>query len=213
MATLGRISFGYPALVSVDALSELETGSAETAFSVAAQGMGSFNGLSYTVPAHAKGTLEAAVQVMAMTSKDVKKLNKLVKSMVSASKWEKVKEQEKISASADLSLWRIFSAGASSSYAKTREKMSGFGLNNAQIDKVVDELFKAAQKMSSVELEFTIDNTENDYSVSGDLQLYTIGGKISTSKGTTEYRMLANRGTAGEGTAKAEGGVFTPPGA
>lgn len=83
------------------------------------------------------------------------------------------------------------------------------GLSEEQISTIVDKMMEIASTMTSVELDFDIDNTENDYSVSGDLQLYTISGTITSEKGTQEYRMLADRGTAGsDSSAKATGKII-----
>jgi hypothetical protein len=203
MTTSGHISINFPATILVDAPPASETG-----FSVEAQGTGSFTGLSYTVPAHTSGTLKATIQVMAITSEDVQKLNDLVISMLSASEKSKVTSHEETHASANISIWSIFGGGASASYSKTTDTMHSMGLTDDQVTTIVNQMFEIAQKMSHVELDFTIDNTANDYSVSGDLQLYTISGKIVTSKGTTEYRMLSNSGSAGQGAAPANGKII-----
>lgn len=203
MSTSGHISINFPAILTVDAPPASETG-----FSVEAQGTGSFTGLSYTVPAHTSGTLKAAIQVMAITSADVDKLNTMVMSMLSASERSKVTSHEAVSASANLSVWSIFGGGASASYTKTTDTMHSMGLTDDQITTIINQMFEIASKMTHVEIDFTIDNTANDYAVSGDLQLYTISGKIVTSKGTTEYRFLADSGSAGQGSAPAKGNII-----
>lgn len=203
MTTSGHISINFPAAILVNAPPASETG-----FSVEAQGTGSFTGLSYTVPAHTSGTLKAKIQVMAITSEDVKNLNDMVMSMLSASERSKVTSHEETHASANLSIWSMFGGGASASYTKTTDSMHSMGLTDDQVTTIINKMFEIAQKMSHVELDFTIDNTANDYSVSGDLQLYTIAGKISTSKGTAEYRMLSNSGSAGQGVAPAQGSII-----
>ena len=171
--------------------------SASTGFSVEAQGTGSFTGLSYTVPAHASGSIKAEIQVMAITSDNVQTLNDLVKSMLSASEKSKVENAEKTHASANLSLWGFLSGGGSANYKQTHSSMTSMGLTDEQITTIIDKLFEIASKMSHVQLNFTVDNTAFDYSVSGDLELYTLAGSVSTSQGTKQYRMLADKGTAG----------------
>ena len=201
--TMAHIAVNFPTAMVLEAPPATQTG-----FSVAAQGTGSFTGLSYTVPAHTSGNLKARIQVMALTSEDVKELNALVMSMLNATERSKVETHEKTHASANISIWSIFGGGASASYDKTKDTMNSMGLTEAQVSTIVDRLFDIASEMSNVELDFTIDNTANDYSVSGDLQLYTIAGQVTTSKGTREYRFLANRGSAGGGTAPAEGKII-----
>lgn len=191
---------------------ESREGDTQTGYSVSAKGTGSFSGLSYTVPAHTSGKLKAKIQIMAMTSDDVKKLNDMAFAMLSVSKQKEVREYERTHASANLSLFGMFFGGnsASASYDKTKESMETMGLTKDQISMLISGFYEIAKKMSHVVLDFNIDNTANDYSVSGDLQLYTISGNISTEKGTTEYRMLANKGTAGSNgdTAPAAGEVI-----
>jgi hypothetical protein len=203
MQTSGHISINFPAYLKVDAPPATETG-----FSVEAQGMGSFTGLSYSIPAHSKGTLQAVIQVMAITSNDVKELNDMVMTLLNSSKQSEVKSYEEAHASANISIWSMFGSGGSANYKTTKSKMESMGLTEDQITKIVTKMFEIASQMSHVELDFTIDNTANDYSVSGDLQLYTISGRIVTSKGTTEYRFLSNSGSAGQGGAPAEGEII-----
>lgn len=193
----------FPAVMAMDV-----GGAAASGFSVEAQGTGSFTGLSYSVPAHAKGSIDIGIQVMALTSADIDKLNKLVNSMLSASTQSKVTSYEKIHASANLSFWSFLTGGNNASYDKVNTSLTTMGLTTAQITTIIDKLFDLASKMSHVALKFTIDNSANDYSVEGDLQLYTISGSITSSKGTAQYRMLSNQGTAGGGAAKADGSVI-----
>lgn len=186
----------------------LGAGSETTGFSVEACGKGSFTGLSYTIPAHAKGKLEAAIQIKSFTSQDMKELNDMVMTMLSATAREDVKSYEKANGSANLSIWRFWSAGAEASYEKNTNAMKSSGLSQAQIDTVINRMFDMASQMSRVKLDFTIDNSANDYNVSGDLQLYTLSGEIKTAKGTQQFRVLADKGTAGGGAAPAEGKVI-----
>jgi len=174
-------------------------GQAENSFSIQVAGMGQLVGLAYTVPAHSSGTIKADLQISAMSSQDVKNLNDLAMSMLSASYREEIKEYEKTSASANLSLWTwaFGGGGASASYEKTKNTMKSKGLTEGQITQLMDAFLDVAVKMSSVQIEFYVNNQNNDYSVSGDLYLYTVSGSISTEKGTQEYRMLADQAAAG----------------
>jgi hypothetical protein len=175
-------------------------------FSVESQGYGSFSGLAYTVPAHTNGKIKANVQVLALTSTDVDNLNTLIKGMVSASQYDKVRDYESTHASANISFWGFWSGGGGASYEKTHEELRGFGLSEDNIKTIVSAMAADAQKMSHVELDFDVLNAANDYAVSGSLLLYTIAGTISSQNQQYQYRMLANKGTAGSGdqTAPAE---------
>ena len=173
-------------------------GAASSGMDIAAAGTGSFTGMSYDVPAHATGTLKAKINVMSLTSSDIADLDKLVMSMLKASEKDKVTTHSKTTASADLSFWDLLlGGGASASTTQTRDTMNSMGLTDKQVTTIIEKLFDLASNMNHVELDFTIDNTANDYSVSGDFELYTISGEVTTSKGTRQYRMLANKGSAG----------------
>lgn len=183
---------------------------AADSFSVEAQGYGSFTGLAYTVPAHTNGKIKAKVQVLALTSADIDNLNTLIKGMLSASQYEKVRDYEETHASANLSFWGFWSGGGGASYTKTHEALRGFGLSEDNIRTIVSAMAEVAKKMSNVELDFDVLNANNDYAVSGSLLLYTIAGTISTGNQQYQYRMLANKGTAGSGdrTAPASGQII-----
>lgn len=175
------------------------SGGAEEAYSIEVQGQGQLVGLSYTVPAHTSGTIKASLQTSALSSDDVANLNALAMGMLDASYKEQVKEYEKTSANANLSVWTWFfgGGGVSASYEKTVETMKSKGLTEAQITMLMDAFLERAKSMSKVEIEFYVNNTQNDYAVSGDLYLYTVAGTIKTKKGTAQYRMLADQAAAG----------------
>jgi hypothetical protein len=172
-------------------------------FSVTAQGNGSFVGLAYTVPAHSTGNVSASIQTPCLTSANVADLNDFIRGMVSASQWEKVTDYQKTHASSNLSFFGMLSGGGGASYDKTHEEMRGFGLNEDQISEIIKQMSAMAAAMSSVTLDLTINNSMNDYSVSGSLMLYTIAGSISSGNTQSQYRMLADKGTAGSGSATA----------
>lgn len=180
-------------------ISESVQGSAEESYSIEVSGQGQLTGLSYTVPAHAQGSIKAKLQISAMSSEDVENLNDLAMGMLDASYQEEIKEYEKTSASANLSVWTWFfgGGGASASYEKTKDTMISKGLTEEQITMLMDAFLERAKNMSTVEIDFYINNTNNDYSVSGDLYLYTVSGTIQTEKGTAQYRMLADQASAG----------------
>ncbi len=174
-------------------------GTSADSFSITVSGLGQLTGLAYTVPAHTSGTIKATLQTSALSSQDVADLNTLAMGMLAASEKEQVKEFEKTSGSANLSVWTWFfgGGGASASYEKTRETMRSKGLTDAQVTTLMDAFLERAKKMSTVEINFYVNNTNNDYAVSGDLYLYTVSGSIQTAKGTAQYRMLADQAAAG----------------
>lgn len=170
---------------------------ATSSFTIAASGMGQAVGLAYSVPPFTVGKIKANLQISAMTSQDVRDLNDLAMGMLNASYREQVREYERISASANVSLWSwAFGGGAEASYEKTHEKMSSMGLTEDQIGKLMDAFLERAKSMNTVELDFTVNNTM-DFAVEGNFFMYTILGEVTTEKGTAQYRMLADAGSAG----------------
>lgn len=191
------------------------TGSAEESFSIEVAGMGQLTGLAYTIPAHTTGRIKANLQISALSSEDIKGLNALAMGMLDASYREEVTEHTKTSANVDLSLWTWFFGGgkASASYEYTKDEMKSKGLTEAQISTLMDAFLERAQSMSKVEIDFYVNNQNNDYAVSGDLYLYTVSGTVKTAKGTAQYRMLADQAAAGGppatgGGAPSTGGVI-----
>ncbi|GGA09108.1 hypothetical protein [Okeania sp. KiyG1] len=174
------------------------SGEVKDAFNIEASGMGELTGLAYDVPAHTSGTIKATLQISAMSSKDVEDLNQMALAFLKASERKKVEETAKTSVQGNLSLFgSIFGGGASASYSKTRHNMESAGLSEEQISQLMEAFLAKAQQMSSVSIDFYVNNEPNDYSVSGNLYLYTLSGQIQTGKGSHQYRMLADKASAG----------------
>lgn len=202
-ATLTQLTVRFPMV-----LGDGQPQDASTGFSVDAEGTGSFTGLAYSIPAHASGTLKAEIQVESLTTQNIADLNTMVLNLLSASERDKVTSHQETHVSADLGFFELLAGGVSASYSNTTDSMKSLGLTDDQITQIIDKMFDIANKMSHVELDFQIDNTANDYSVDGDLELWTISGKITSSKGDAQYRMLASKGSAGNGSAPAQGKII-----
>ncbi|MBV8887610.1 MAG: hypothetical protein JO235_26930 [Chroococcidiopsidaceae cyanobacterium CP_BM_RX_35] len=187
------------------------SGDSETSYSIEVSGLGSITGVDYTIPAHSTGTVVARLNMLCLTSADVKNLNDQAMGMLSASQQEEIRKHEEASASANLSIWSWYFGGgaASASYKQTNDLMKKKGLTEEQISQLINAFMEVVRKISSVEININVNNSAYDYSVSGNLYFYTISGRVSTGKETREYRMLANTGSAGapasEGGAPTEG--------
>ncbi len=184
---------------------------AKESFSIDASGTAQLTGLSYTVPAHTSGTIKAQLQTSALTSQDVADLNAMATGFLEASVKEEVREQEKTSGSANVTVWSwLFGRGsASASFERIHETMLSKGLTEAQISELMDAFLERATNMSRVQIDFFVNNELNDYSVSGDLYLYTVAGTVKTTKGTAQYRMLADNAAAGGPPASGGGAPAT----
>ena len=208
-ATIQRVVFAMPLPTVMDV-----GGSSVTSYSIDVSGTGSLTGLAYTVPAHATGSVKAKLSLMALTSIDIKNLNDMAMGFLSASKQQEIHEYEHTHSSANLSVWSWFfgGGGASASFDKTKDSMTKLGLTEAQITMLMEQFLSLTKKMNKVEIDFTINNSANDYSVSGNLYLYTLGGNIQTKDGSAQYRMLADSGSAGfpsgQGGAPSEGTII-----
>src|SRR5258708_1152193 len=174
---------------------------ASEGFEIEASGTGTFTGLAFSIPAHTEGKAKVQVQVEAMGSENLQELNKSIMTLLNVSQQKTVEEHKAVSAHADLSLWDVLgfggSGGASASYERSKSSMESLGLSEEQISMIIKDFFKAASKMSHVELRLEIDNRANDYAVHGGLELYTMSGHVRTGEESHQYRLLATEGTAG----------------
>jgi hypothetical protein len=194
MNKITEISINFPA--PDFSLEDSVISSSQDSFTIEAEGTGSITGISYTVPAHTEGKVSVDIKMMAITTQNVKDLNDLIMSLLDASRQEYVREYSRTHASANISIWSIFGGGGSASYEKISENMHSLGLTDEQITMIINKLFDIANQFTNVKLELDVHNTDNDFSVSGEIDLYTISGTIKTSKGTTQYRFLADKGAA-----------------
>lgn len=177
----------------------LAMGSAEEGFNIEAQGYGSITGLAYTIPAHTDADFDIDLKVLAMTSSDVDNLNRLIRGMVEASKYEKVRDYESSHASANLSFWSLLGGGGSAGYSKTREELRGFGLSEENQRTIISAVSEIAKTISRVAVQIHVKNSANNYAVSGNMIVYTISGTVSTGSEQSQYRMIADQGLAGSG--------------
>ena len=195
----------YSARINIAAIDHfvfMERADDSTTFDVNQAGAGSITGLTYTVPPHTNGRIQAKLQLNAMTSDAVNNLSTAWSSLLNASQKKKFDSyvSSDTTASANLSFLGFFSGGgkAETTVKTTSSHMESLGLTEDQITKLTDLLYEEALKMSKVEIDFTVFNKYNDYSVSGDLTLYVMSGTVTSHKGTATYRMLSDGGVAGE---------------
>lgn len=196
-----NVRFLFPRGFDPDAARDTASlaGSSSASYSIQAQGMGQAVGLSYSVSAHTVAKIKANLGISAMTSADVRDLNELALGMLNASAREEIRDYERASASADLSIWSwaLGGGGASASYEQTHESMRSKGLTEDQITMLMQTFLERASKMSTVELDFTVNNTNNDYAVEGNFFMYTVVGEVTSGSETKQYRLLADQGSAG----------------
>ncbi|MBY3212130.1 hypothetical protein [Rhizobium laguerreae] len=188
-----------------------QTPYAEDSLSVDANGEGTVSGLDYVMPAHSKGSVKANLAVAALTSQQAQNIDALFKSLLSGSAREKFESFENLHGTGNLNFFRFLFAGIEADYNKTRHLLKSSGLTDDNIKELVTMISDTVKKMSTVSLDLYIDNAGNDYSASGEIKVYTIEGKISSDKNVVEYRVLANKGTAGANGATAPTNVKVIP--
>ena len=142
-------------------------------FMVNSAGMGSLTGISFSCPAFGNCKVKGCLEERALTSQNVKDLNQHIMGIVGASRYQEIHDVMQNHPSGDLALFAHF-AGASgaASAGETHDRMEGFGLPKEDIGEIVHQLAQAAAKMSEICVDFNIENTANNYGVSGHLRLY-----------------------------------------
>ena len=116
---------------------------------------------------------------------------------------EKQAELQRLLASSPHGDLAIFSTlGGSDSSSK--RSLASLGLTDEQIARVTEAFGDAASTMSVVGLDARIDTTSRDVAATGDLMLFTISGAVTSSKGTQDYRLIANKADADGADARLE---------
>ncbi|MGO6704213.1 hypothetical protein ACC764_36445 [Rhizobium ruizarguesonis] len=184
---------------------------AEDSLSVEANGEGTISGADYMIPAHSEGWVTVKIKIPALTSQQAQYIDALYKSLLSVSARQKVESYESVHGEGNLSFFKLIFGGAKADYGKTRHLLKEEGLSEDNIKTLVSAIADIAKTMSIVTVKIHINNMDNDYSVAGELKIWTISGKVISDKHMTEYRVLATKGTAGSDGATAPTNVEVIP--
>ncbi len=201
-------------LQTVFAKTEANSGSATDGIQVNAFGQGQVSGATYTVPAHGNITVDFKLNMQCITPENVNSLDKLIYGMLSASKQHEYKEQTKKTSSGGRGFFLFFSAGhSSSSYTKTTQTMDSWGLSREQQSTIIDAMMGLVKKTNTFDYSGTINNTEYDYSVSGNLFGIVMDATIQKGEEHTQVRFLApNLHMQGSGDSSGSNlDTITPP--
>lgn len=172
-------------------------GSSEDSFSWEGGGIGAVQGATFTVPAHGSISLTYTIHATAISQDDMNKFESLVKSMMDASHYAQYKSHAEASASGH---WSLFGgASASASASMTRDSMSGYGISPENQTKLIETLNTMFAQPSTYTATVTVNNTNYDYSVSGQIMVYSFTGHITTSQGTKQTRMIGGPVAQGSG--------------
>lgn len=208
-------------------------------FSVDVAGVGQASGTTFTVPAFSQANVSIALAVPALTSMQVRNLRDSWEAILNATQRESLLEyeQQDITASRNLAFLGWFGGGKNKrSSSAVRSNFQSRGLSTDQIGVLIGTFTEIASAMSSVQLEFTIFNQNNPYSVSGNILIWTMSGTITsvesepkycvslgpgnvytwvricetTVEKQTQFRVLSDGGiaTGGQGNANAAGDVI-----
>jgi len=132
-------------------------------------------------------------------------LTRCSKSLLSASAREEVQHYESVHGKGNLNFFRYLFGGVEAGYDKIRHLLKNVGLSEDNIKTLVSTIADMADRIAQ-----SI-NTGNDYSVAGELKISTIQGKVISGKNMIQYRVLANKGTAGSDGATAPANVEAIP--
>ena len=142
----------------------------ETGVSVTSYGQGQLTGGMFTVPAHGKITVDFKLRLICVTPEDIQNLNQLIRSLLDASHQHVFDELSKTEVSGGVSFFCFFGwGGASASYSDTKHTMDSFGLSEVNQEAIVNAMMKIVTTPSEFNYNGTIDNTNYDYDVTGNL--------------------------------------------
>src|SRR5690606_29158018 len=101
----------------------------ESGVEISTYGQGQVTGAIYSVPAHGEITVDLKLKLLCVTPEDVIKLDKLIHSLLDASKKHLYDDLKRTSISGGASFFGLFAwGGAKASYERTTRTMESFGL-------------------------------------------------------------------------------------
>lgn len=200
-------------LGDLESLTLLQSGSSASSFSVDTAGVGQATGVSFTVPAHAEANVSINLGVPALTSEQVRNLRNAWEAILDLTQRQSLREFERQdrTASRNLGFLSWLCGGKTRRSSTTvRRNMESRGLTEDQINQLIETFREIALQMSTVQVQFTIFNRNNPYSVSGNVLLWVMSGVIQTSETQTQFRVLSDGGiaTGNQGNANAGGEII-----
>ena len=189
------------------------SGSATDGVAVTAYGQGQVSGVTYTVSAHSIIDVDFKLHMQCVTPDNVKALDQLIRSMLTASKQHDYDQLTQKSSSGGVGFFLFFSGGGhKSSYSQTTHTMDSWGLTRAQQDKIIDTMMDLVNKTNDLSFKGQVNNDKYDYSVSGNLFGIVMDATIQKDENHTQVRFLAPKvhmnGTDGASSLPVEGKLY-----
>ncbi len=168
------------------------SGSSADGISVTSFGQGQCSGVTYTVSPHSVIDVDFTINMLCVTPENVDTLDKLIRSMLSASKQHEYDQLTKKSSSGGRGFFLFFSGGGSrSSVSQTTHTMDSFGLTREQQSKIIDSMLALVAKTNKFSFKGKISNQQYDYAVSGNLFAIVMDATIQKGETHTQVRFLA----------------------
>lgn len=163
------------------------SGKVENSFSTSAGGLGAVQGATFTAAAYSTTEVNMKINATAISQNDMQKVSDLVKGLVSASDYKHLQDTESTSASGGWSLFGGPSVTADAS--ATRTAMSGYGLDEAGQQKVLEMVANLLPKPSTFQYKTTITNP-SAFPTSGQMYVYSFTGTVKTENGEKSMQMI-----------------------
>eukprot|EP00122_Pirum_gemmata_P002046 Pgem_evm1s1851 len=178
-----------------------ESGETGSGFSITAAGTGSISGAGFTVPGRSVGNIDITLNFPVLSSQNVRDIEALVEASVAASKKTEYSNVVKTNAAVagSLSFFSIFTGGlkASASREEVTSHMESFGISEENQRTIINSIAKMMTKTSPMKYSVTINNSDSEFTRSGNFFAYTVSGKITTNNTQFEYRVLSDQSQFG----------------
>jgi len=168
------------------------SGSITNSMTVSAGGIGAVQGVTFTCPGagpggHSTTVVELTFHTTAISMDDMKKVDDLVKSLVSASDYAKYHDHAEASTSGG---WSLFGGAAvSASASATHDAMSGYGLTDDMQQKVLELVKGLVPKPSTFKYKTTVIN-DSPFQQSGQMYVYSFTGTITSGNSSESKQMI-----------------------
>eukprot|EP00122_Pirum_gemmata_P021294 Pgem_evm1s19846 len=192
-----------------------DSGNTNSYMNISGSGLGSISGAGFTVPGRSTANIDITLNFPVLSSQNVKDIQSLVEASIAASKQsEYYKEvQKQASVSGSVSFFDCLFGGlkASASASEVTQNMEKYGISESNQVTIINAIAEMMTKTSTMQYRVEIDNSDSEWSRSGNFYAYTISGTISTVNGQTQYRVLSdtsNYGSTPSDSAPATGDII-----
>jgi hypothetical protein len=164
----------------------------ESGVEITTYGQGQVTGAIYSVPAHGEITVDLKLRLLCVTPEDVRKLDRLIHSMLDASRQHLYDDLQRTSISGGARFFGFFGwGGARASYERTTRTMNSFGLSERNQQAIIDMMAKLVTQPCEFNYKGTVYNRNNPYSVTGSLFGIIMDATIKQGQYERQTRFIA----------------------